>query len=179
MKIVQKQIGRQDRLLAVPRKWKFLHNLWVRSLLLLLHPRLRRKTSLGKPSFSRKPILWTSFMKRFMKAHFYSNPSTYTKGRFYKRKFCLSVCLYVITFSFTLIDGIFFKKSDSFSKDWSLTFVSLLTRGWRLVETRVRRSENSPESKIFVAKTLNVSIAKKFTDKTCKARKFSNLVWMK
>ena len=97
----------------------------------------------------------------------------YTKGRFYKRKFCLSVCLYVMTFSFALIDGIFYKNSDSFSKDWSLTFVSLLHER---VEIRVRRSENSPESKIFVAKTLNVSIAKKFTDKACKSRQFSNLV---
>ena len=31
MKIVQKQIGRQDRLPAVPSFWKFLHNLNVLS----------------------------------------------------------------------------------------------------------------------------------------------------
>ena len=46
----------------------------------------------------------------------------YTRGSSYKKKFCLSVCLYVITFSFALIEGIFYKKSDSFSKDYSLTF---------------------------------------------------------
>ena len=45
MKIVQKQIGRQDRLPAVPSFWKFFHNLNV--LELYFAPTCRRRLALG------------------------------------------------------------------------------------------------------------------------------------
>ena len=46
----------------------------------------------------------------------------YTRGSSLQEEILFVCLLYVITFSFALIEGIFYKNSDSFSKDWSLTF---------------------------------------------------------
>ena len=90
MKIVQKQIGRQDRLPAVPSFWKFFHNLNV--LELYFAPTCRRRLAWGshplKENLFYETVSWNCLWKPIF------NRPLLHKGVELQEEI-LSVCLFV------------------------------------------------------------------------------------